>query len=327
MAHYLIINTGGTIGMVDGPKGLTPSAGIIEQTMQTAPELDAWRAHRLSWKQWQPLLDSSDLNPQHWLDIKMSIVDAMSQGNLDGVLVIHGTDTLSYSAAALSYLLTGCKIPVVITGSMLPIGTKNTDALANLALALKGLESKRAEVMVAVGDSLLPAAKATKATTFKHQAFTACQWQDVQWNTPSPKPMTNPFSQLSQWKDVKIGLFTLFPGTTFESLSMMISGDYRAIIINAFGNGNAPSNPTFLELLAQATEKNIPIFIRSQCFEGSVDFELYAAGAMFKEHNAIECGHMSVEAVLTKLQLISAITHSSEELVSLFKTPLSREWQ
>ncbi|MFQ3229907.1 asparaginase domain-containing protein [Reinekea sp.] len=326
MAHFLIINTGGTIGMVEGPRGLAPCSGVIEQTMSNAADLQNWRKHQLSWIQWQPLLDSSDLSPQHWLDIKASIE---ATANVDGVLVIHGTDTLSYSAAALSYLLADTAIPIVITGSMLPIGAVQTDAISNLQLALTGLEAKRPEVMVAVGTSLLPGAKTTKATTFKHQAFIASQWQESDWQKPlsRPLPSPNPFADIHQWRPTAIGVFTLFPGCPLDGLMTMVDRFYRAIIINAFGNGNAHDSDAFRRILNRAAEKKIPVFIRSQCLEGHVSFGKYAAGAMFQDCGAVECGHMSFEAVITKLQLLGSTITNSDQLVTLFKHPFSREWQ
>jgi L-asparaginase len=323
MAHFLIINTGGTIGMVDGPRGLEPSEGVIEHTLNNHPDLLAWRLHRLSWLQWQPLLDSSELTPDHWFELKSAIV---SSSDIDGVLIIHGTDTLSYSAAALSFLLTDCTIPVVITGSMLPIGANNTDAIHNLALALTGLESSRAEVAVAVGNYLLPGAKTSKATTFSHHAFIASQWQPSDWGNAVPTAL-NPITKLDKYQPNNIGVFTLFPGCPLDGLSHMLDQSYRAIIINAFGNGNAQSSVSFRQLLVRAKNSQIPIFIRSQCPEGHVDFSKYAAGALFKDGNAIECGHMSFEAVITKLQLLSSVFSESEQLVKYFKQPLSREWQ
>lgn len=327
MAHFLIINTGGTIGMVEGPRGLEPSTGVIEDIMNTSDHLESWRNHQLSWEQWHPLLDSSDLSPQHWLDIKTTIKS--SEDDIDGVMIIHGTDTLSFSAAALSYLLADTTIPIVITGSMLPIGAEHTDAIANLKLALTGLETQRPEVMVAVGSSLLPGAKTSKATTFEHQAFIASQWQETDWATPllRPLPNPNPFAGIEQWRPTAIGVFTLYPGCPLDGLMTMVDRFYRAIIINAFGNGNAHDSDAFRRILNRAAEKRIPVFIRSQCLEGHVSFGKYAAGAMFQDCGAVECGHMSFEAVITKLQLLGSTITNSDQLVTLFKHPFSREWQ
>jgi len=322
MAHYLIINTGGTIGMVEGPNGLSPRAGEIEAAMNGKIEvLNGWQNHQLSWDHWNPLLDSSELQPEHWLRLKESIV---SNTKCDGVLVIHGTDTLSYTAAALSFLLTGLEIPVVITGSMLPISVKGTDAIDNLILALSALEQKIPEVVVAVGKTLLPGSRASKTSTASFNAFEAPGWPTEKWSVEINK---TPLANFNRFNETDIAIFTLYPGVNARLLKQQISQKPSAIIINAFGNGNCASREDFQQALLEAKERNIPIFVTSQCVEANVDFSIYAAGEAFQKAGAISCGTMPFEATLTKLLILFSIHTQADDVVSHFQKPISREWQ
>jgi L-asparaginase len=319
MAHYLVINTGGTIGMQETQSGLAPKSGLIRETMENHAELSEWRAHTLSWIEWSPLLDSSDLHPSHWYQLRN---DILNHETVDGVLIVHGTDTLSYTASALSFLLNDLNIPVVISGSMKPIGDTKTDAIKNLNIALHGLASNRTEVMVAVG-KLLPASRVTKFSTQQMEAFIAPGWKPLHWQTQFSEQLTisKPF------QEQPISVFTLHPGVQYDLLEYMIESDFRAILINALGNGNAANDEAFKALLKRAKEKNIPIFVRSQCVEGSVDFGLYAASSLFSDAGAISAGTMTMEAALAKLQILCSEFDDAEKVIDWFHRPVAREWQ
>lgn len=321
MAHYLVINTGGTIGMAEGANGLEPKDGEMEHAFLSHPELSGWREHSLEWVHWSPLLDSSDLKPQHWYEIKDLI--ANKRASVDGVLVIHGTDTLSYTAAALSFLTAELQKTVVITGSMRPISSADTDAIANLNLALKGLEQNSQEVLVAIGAQLMPGSRVTKLSTFADNAFATPGWTA----SLSEQPKTTPLFITKSWRPAAVGVVTIHPGFPVDMLMSMVEKFYRAIVINAYGNGNAANDRAFRRILKQANEKNIPVFVRSQCFEGNVTFGLYAASSIFDECHAVSCGSMSLEAVVTKVQILCSEFNRSEDVIRYFKQPISREWQ
>jgi L-asparaginase len=241
--------------------------------------------------------------------------------NVDGVLVIHGTDTLSYTAAALSYMLSP-NYPVVITGSMHPILEENTDAIGNLNTALQALLSTHHEVIVAVGESLLPGSRVTKASTARFDAFEAPFWQATHWQDP-PANHRIELDHLPKLPD--IGVFTLYPGCSYKPLKSMILDDFDAIVISAFGNGNAATHPELVSALDEAKKQDIPVFVRSQCLEGDVDFGQYAASAIFAHNDAVGCGNMTFEAVITKLTLLLAI-YPAGQIKKEFLTPSAREW-
>ncbi|MEJ2044969.1 MAG: asparaginase domain-containing protein [Reinekea sp.] len=319
MATFLIVNTGGTIGMVASPEGLTPKAGVINEAMQSHPALAAWRDHKLHWQQWSPLQDSSDLQPEHWFRLRESI---QAQTGIDGVLIIHGTDTLSYSGAALSYLLADSHFPIVLTGSMKPVLAPETDAIDNLMLALDALTSRPGGVYIAVGSSLLPAALTTKRSTLTHDAFDAPAWSG-DWNPIETKPQAFKRS----WRSPKIAVFTLFPGFDPVQISQVITSGVSAILINAFGNGNAANTEAMHQALAQASAAAVPVFVRSQCYEGLVNIGQYAASGLFGHAAAVSCGLMTFEAALTKLLLLCNELDSAESIRLAFQQAISFEWE
>jgi len=321
MAHFLIINTGGTIGMVAGERGLEPRDGEIEAALAEQPALHDWQQHELSWQHWDPLLDSSDLQPKHWYDLAATI---RAHADIAGVLIIHGTDTLAYTASALSYLLSDLPLPVVITGSMLPVSAPGTDAIANLQLALIALLDAKPEVVVTLAGQLLPGSRVTKISTELDHSFAAPTWDAQCWHLPAnPQPM----SIGTAWQPAAVGVITLYPGIPMDALMSMVDRFYRAIVINAFGNGNAAKDRALQRILAKAMEKGIPVFVRSQCLRAMVSFRLYAAGAVFDQNGAVACGAMPFEAVITKLQILCSEFDNSEQIIAGFKQQLAREWQ
>ena len=320
MAHFLIINTGGTIGMVEGPNGLEPSESAMSTAFADLPELADWQQHTLTWEHWSPLLDSSNLQPEHWFKLRDTI---NAHPQVDGVLVIHGTDTLSYTAAALSFLLATLDKPVVITGSMLPIFEQSSDAPGNLKRSLAALMSKRKEVMVTVGDDILPGSRVTKSSTLTASAFSTPAWTLEQWHESIEPSKSLP---IGRWQGANIQVVTLFPGIDLNAKEV-IENNADAVLINAFGNGNCANTETMKTYLAALHERNIPVFVRSQCLEGNVNFGQYEASQTFVEGHAISCGTMPFEAALTKLMLLASERKSSDEFKAAFQTPWAREWQ
>lgn len=320
MAHFLIINTGGTIGMSPGPRGLTPDAAALTRAFNEHPELVGWQQHQLTWKHWDPLLDSSDLQPNHWFHLRN---DILNYSDVDATLIIHGTDTLAYTAAALSFLLNDSNQPVVITGSMLPIADPDSDAIANLQSALDALQAQKSEVVVAVGQHLLPGSRLTKASTETADAFKAPGWP-VNW---SDLPELSPISFNTTYRQTNIEVLTLFPGVRFPDAASLKADPPQAVLINAYGNGNAPDCDASRDYLRALQQLDIPVFVRSQCFEGNVSFGQYAASALFADYGAVSCGTMSFEAALTKLQLLCSESDDSSWVKETFQRPLAREWQ
>ncbi|WP_108124633.1 asparaginase [Saccharospirillum mangrovi] len=325
MSRFLIINTGGTIGMAVGPNGLEPKAGLLRDTLEQHPRLAGWREHSLDWDEWQPLLDSSDIRPHQWYQLR----DRILASDADAVLVVHGTDTLAHSAAALSFLLSGTGRTVVLTGAMRSLMDSDSDGFANLETALSILENRSGEVFVAFGGEgharCLPGSRITKRIDHDDDdALAAPGWHDDGFDQPSGQAAQMP---QRPWRPAAIGLITLFPGMPLDGLMSMIERNYRALVLNAYANGNAMNDGDLKRILLRAQDKGIPVFVRSQVFDGKVNIGQYAASGMMAEVGAIGCGQMPLEAVLTKLQILACEHDSGAEIARAFVEPWAREWQ
>lgn len=320
MATFLIINTGGTIGMAESPKGLTPEPGLLQRTLAEHPALAPWREHDLQWHEWQPLIDSSDIHPSHWYELASLI----RQSDAEGVLVVHGTDTLAYTAAALSFLLSDCLTPVVITGAMRPLSAAVNDGLDNLLTALEALETGRPEMVVAFNGAQLPGSRVTKIDTAADHAFSTPNWSDALWSSPAP---ARSYSLDKAWRPSAIGVQTLFPGMPMDGLMSMVERNYRALVLNVYGSGNVMADSAFQRILHRAAEQQRPVFVRSQCLYGSVQLGQYATSALLTEIDATPCGGMPLEAVITKLQILCAEFDHGEAVTRGFLEPWAREWQ
>ncbi|MHA7879354.1 MAG: asparaginase [Saccharospirillum sp.] len=320
MARYLILNTGGTIGMAQGPHGLTPQPGLLQQALAQQPELAGWHQHELQWHDWAPLIDSSDIHPHHWYELAARI----RHSDADGVLVVHGTDTLAYTGAALSFLLSDCPVPVVITGSMRPLSAAVNDAVGNLLTALSALEARRTEVVVAFNGTVLPASRLTKIDTREDHAFATPNWDANLWNTPPGRRLTT----LDQpWRPSAIGVQTLFPGMPMDGLMSMVERNYRALVLSVYGSGNVMADAALQRILHRAADLQRPVFVRSQCLYGAVQLGQYATSALLTEIDATPCGGMPLEAIITKLQLLCAEYDHGSEVTRGFLEPWAREWQ
>jgi L-asparaginase len=320
MSHYLIINTGGTIGMADTPSGLSPQAGLMKSRLDGDSRLTNWKEHRLSWHEWQPLIDSSNIRPGHWYHLR----DQIAAADCDGVLIIHGTDTLAYTAAALSFLLCGTGKTVVITGAMRPLTHPDSDGYGNLALSLEILRKRQPEVCVAFNGRSLPASRVSKVDTEADSAFMTPNWSDSLWAQPPGKVK----SDLSRsWRPCALGVQTLFPGMPMDGLMSMVERNYRALVLNTYGSGNVMTDDALQRILEKASLQSIPVFVRSQCLFGDVHLGQYAASSLLSEVGAVACGSMPLEAVLTKLQILCAQFNQSKDVINGFNEPWAREWQ
>lgn len=325
MARYLIINTGGTIGMAPGPSGLAPQPGLLRTTFDQDPRLAGWREHELEWDEWQPLLDSSDLRPRQWYELR----DRILASDADAVLIVHGTDTLAHSAAALSFLLSGSDRTVVLTGAMRTLMEDDSDGFANLETALEILSQRRSEVFVAFGGEgkarCLPGSRVSKRTDHdSDDALAAPGWHDDGFAQASGRASQLP---LKPWRPAAIGLITLFPGMPLDGLMSMIERNYRALVLNAYANGNVMNDGDLKRILERAQDKGIPIFVRSQLPEGRVALGQYAASGMMSDLGAIGCGEMPLEAVLAKLQILACEYDSGDAIARGFVEAWAREWQ
>ncbi len=298
--NLLVLYTGGTIGMLETPQGLAPAGGFEARmrdylaTQSQSPGI-AWHMRELS-----PLLDSANMQQANWLSMRDAIVEAVKQDGHDAILVLHGTDTLAYSAAALSFLLLGLDVPVVLTGSMLPAGAPNSDAWDNLCGALRLFETGIDNgVHLYFAGQLLHGARASKLRSEAFDAFAALpRHREGQRAGQIPAVLT----YCQPRTPVNLAVLPVFPGLQAAHVRALIDSGVKGLLLECYGSGTGPSDDeTLLQVLADARRRGVLVVAISQCPQGSVMFDTYAAGSRLRDAGLVSAGGMTREAALAKL--------------------------
>ncbi|CAD5107184.1 asparaginase [Zestomonas carbonaria] len=299
--RILILYTGGTIGMQMSADGLAPASGFearlrAQQALEEdGAELPEWRFRELL-----PLIDSANMTQGHWLAMRDAILAGLAEEGCDSVLVLHGTDTLAYSAAALSFLLLGLPQPVLLTGSMQPAGVAGGDAWPNLFGAMRMLQrGERPGVQVYFDGRLLHGARVGKLRSDAFDAFTVLP-RRRQGRHADEIPTTLDYRQ--QRRPVRIAVQPLFPGLGAEQLRAVLESGVEALLLECYGSGTGPSDDeAILAALREAHERGVVLAAISQCPQGHVEFGVYAAGSRLQQTGLVGGGGMTREAALAKL--------------------------
>ncbi|WP_410937004.1 asparaginase [Pseudomonas capeferrum] len=298
--NLLVLYTGGTIGMLETPEGLAPAGGFDARMrehfaqMADAPQLQ-WTLQEMN-----PLLDSANMQQQNWLAMRDAIVEAVDVAGHDGVLVLHGTDTLAYSAAALSFLLLGLPAPVLLTGSMLPAGVPGSDAWDNLCGALRQCEQGLEEgVQLYFHGQLLHGCRASKLRSEAFDAFAALpRHRDGERATALPAELGYKHPR----QPVNLALMPVFPGLQAGHLRALLDSGVQGLLLECYGSGTGPSDDqALLDALQAARQRGVMLVAISQCPEGSVVFDTYAAGNRLRGAGLVSGGGMTREAALGKM--------------------------
>lgn len=298
--NLFVLYTGGTIGMLETAEGLAPAGGFearMREWLAANPD-----APRIGWtlRELSPLLDSANMQQSNWLAMRDAIVEAVKQGGHDGVLLLHGTDTLAYSAAALSFLLLGLEVPVVLTGSMLPAGAAQSDAWNNLEGALRLFENGVEDgVQLYFAGKLLHGARASKLRSEAFDAFAALP-RHRQGEVLSALP-----AALGYWQPripVNLAVLPVFPGIQASYVRALVDCGVKGLLLECYGSGTGPSDDqALLDALHDARQRGVMIVAISQCPEGSVMFDIYAAGSRLRDTGLVSAGGMTREAALGKM--------------------------
>jgi L-asparaginase len=292
-----IIHTGGTIAMRAGPNGLEPAAGVLEMGLAAhgGPPCDI--------VQLDPLIDSANARFADWNRIATVIV--ARQAHCRGFVVTHGTDTLSYTAAALSFCLTGLPCPVIVTGSMLPLGARGTDALRNLGDALEAAISAPAGVWVQFAGHLLHGAKVRKAHSHALDAFTA---------SPCARPALRhgPLAHLP-YGSPEIAVLSMAPNASVRALTAALAVCDGAVL-RVFGAGTIPNDPALASALMAAHARGAVMIAVSQSPEGGVTLGTYAAGAALARAGVVDGGQITESAAYAKLA--HALAHGGRDVLN-----------
>lgn len=304
-----IAYTGGTIGMKKSPQGYIPVEGYITNVLNSMEELNRPEMPEFTIKEYCPLLDSSNMTPSDWQliadDVKHHYAD------YDAFVVLHGTDTMAYTASALSFMLENLGKPVIVTGSQIPLSQIRSDGLHNLLNALYlAVHYPIAEVGLFFNNRLYRGNRATKADADGFNAFESPNYPalveagihiEVNQRALLPQQSQPDELQVINIKDQPIGVVSLYPGISHLVIANILAQPVNALIIQSYGVGNAPENPELLKEIAAANEREILVVNRTQCHSGSVDMEGYATGNALKQAGVLSAYDMTLEACLTKI--------------------------
>ncbi|EJN38922.1 L-asparaginase/GlutRNAGln amidotransferase subunit D [Pseudomonas sp. GM84] len=297
--NLLVLYTGGTIGMLETAEGLAPAGGFEARMREHFAQLTA--APQVHWtlQELNPLLDSANMQQHNWLAMRDAIVTAVDAGH-DGVLVLHGTDSLAYSAAALSFLLLGLPVPVLLTGSMLPAGAPGSDAWDNLCGALRQFEQGLEDgVQLYFHGQLLHGCRASKLRSEAFDAFAALP-RHREGSRASEVPEALRYGQ--QRQPVNLAVMPVYPGLQAEHLRGVLDTGVQGLVLECYGSGTGPSDDqALLDVLRAARQRGVMLVAISQCPQGSVVFDTYAAGNRLRAAGLVSGGGMTREAALGKL--------------------------
>lgn len=322
----LIIYTGGTIGMLADPRTGALRPMDLAHLEEQVPELDRMNV-RLGSESFETPIDSSDMRPADW--VRIAKVIGTNYDAYDGFVVLHGSDTMAYTASALSYLLEGLNKPVILTGSQLPIGTIRTDAKENLITAIEIAAAKdeqgRAmvpEVAVYFEYRLMRGNRTVKVHAERFEAFRSPNYPalaeagvHIRYDRSAILPHRNGPLVVHDKVDDAVAVIRMFPGIRGAWVGHALTQpDLRMVVLTTFGSGNAPTDPALLDALREARQKGVILLNVTQCIGGRVEQGRYATSRALAEMGVVPCGDMTVEAALTKAMCLLGRTRDPWEL-------------
>lgn len=311
----LLIYTGGTIGMKEDPSIQALKPFDFSQILNEVPELGKF-AYRIDSYTFDPLIDSSDVEPSLWISLAGLIEERYD--SYDGFVILHGTDTMAYSASALSFMIEGLTKPVIFTGSQLPIGAPRTDGKENLISSVEIAAAKDEdghaivpEVCICFDNVLIRGNRATKVNSDHFRAFRSENLPPLAEAGINIRYNTDLIIKPSDWNtrpkfhtnlDTRVSILKLHPGITPQVVRNILLGpETRAVIIETYGAGNAPSKEWFLSIVREAALMGKILLNVTQCRAGSVNMDIYATGKSLKAAG-VENGYDSTtESALAKL--------------------------
>ena len=320
MNKVLLIYTGGTIGMNRNPRTGALEPFNFESLLSNVPELQQLSTEIATF-QFNPPIDSSDMSPERWVDLAHVITN--NYNLYDGFVILHGTDTMAYTASALSYMLENLTKPVILTGSQLPIGQVRTDGKENVITSIEIASAKYQdgkamvpEVCIYFNGHLMRGNRTTKQSADNFNAFESFNYghladAGVNINYHTSRILMPDYSKSVQPRfvlDPSVIVFTVFPGIQEDLIRhVLMSPKLRSIVMRTYGSGNAPQYPWLMNALKEATGKGKIIVNISQCMAGSVEMGRYDTGYQLKEAGVISGHDSTVESAVTKLMYLQGI--------------------
>ncbi len=335
MTKIFVIYTGGTIGMIKDPETGVLKPFNFEQIVENVPELRRLN-YELTVHSFDPIMDSSDMTPETWALLANLIDDNYNQ--YDGFVILHGSDTMAFTASALSFMLEGLNKPVIFTGSQLPISEIRTDARENLISALE-IASARLndnarvpEVCIYFDDKLFRANRTFKYNSAKFEAFRSPNYPvlveagvHLKFNDADVRKCSDCTIKVHKQLNNSINILKLYPGINEQIVHSILNSNAKAIIMETFGSGNTTTAPWFLNCLKSAIKKGKIILDISQCKVGAVELGRYETSTALKEMGVVSGFDMTFEAAVTKLMFLLARGYTDEKVARLLETNLRGE--
>lgn len=335
----LLIYTGGTIGMKQDMKDLTLKPFDFSQILDEVPEIRKF-AFKIDTYSFEPPIDSSDVEPSLWQDLARLIKEKYE--DYDGFIILHGTDTMSYSASALSFMLDGLTKPVIFTGSQLPIGVPRTDGKENLISAVEIASAKDEEghpavpeVCVCFDSLLMRGNRSTKVNSEVFRAFQSPNFPplaeagiNIRYNNEYIRKPNDWYQSLTinTELDTKVSILKIHPGITPEVVRNILCGkDTRAIIMETYGSGNAPTRDWFLDIVKESSAMNKIIVNVTQCLAGTVNMNIYANGKALERAGVIDGYDSTTESALAKLFYLMGKSRDNEWVKAMMSRNLKGE--
>ncbi len=309
--HIYIAYTGGTIGMQKSAQGFVPVAGFMQNQLNNIPEFHRPEMPKFTIHEYAPLIDSSDMSPADWQRIADDIKDNYEK--YDAFVILHGTDTMAYTASALSFMLENLGKPVIVTGSQIPLVELRSDGQSNLLNALHiAANYPINEVTLFFNNKLIRGNRSTKAHADGFDAF----------DSPNLPPLLEAGINIRVSNDIElnkqpegefsvhhmtpqpVGVITMYPGISPEVIRNTLRQPVNAMILLTFGVGNAPQNPTLLSHIREAYERGVIVMNLTQCLSGKVNMGGYATGNALADAGVLSGYDMTPEAALAKLHYL-----------------------
>lgn len=311
MKKVLIIYTGGTIGMKQEHGSRTLIPVDFKSITEQIPELKSLKC-KIDYYAFDNPIDSSNVQPETWEDLAKVI--EKKYDNYDGFVILHGTDTMAFTASALSFMITNLSKPIVFTGSQLPLGVIRTDAKRNLITTIEIVSAKKVvpEVCIYFNSKLFRGNRAEKFSSSKFDAFHSLNYPvlaeagvNIVYNEKAILNIPKGKFSVAYGFDTNVALIKLFPGIQPELITTIAGKKgLRAIVLETFGSGNAPTNKNFVSSISDAIKNNQLVINVSQCSGGSVDQGRYETSEQLKKIGVISGGDITTEAALTKLMFL-----------------------
>jgi len=332
MSKILIINTGGTIGMIKTDKGYVPNLEKFHENLNKMPELKdgaicSWDIYDM-----EPLLDSSNMMVEDWN--KIGEIIHQNYEKYTGFVVLHGTDTMAYTASALSFMLENLGKPVIITGSQIPICEIRSDGKDNIIAAMMiAADNKVNEVCIYFRGELLRGNRAIKYSADGFMAFKSPNAPNlaeagiaINYNEALLLQKPTELFSFQKLENIPIGVIKVFPGIQFDLFSNIMTERLKGVVIETFGAGNIPSSAkSLLPIIEKALSNGTVVTVCTQCPQGTVLLGTYETSNALKEAGAVSGKDMTTEAAIAKMYYLFSKGYEIEKICRLMETNMRGE--